>query len=47
MILDVSVGFSGAMHDVCMFQCSKLSKQLQQDQILDGPDIILNGVSIL
>ena len=46
MILDVSVGFSGTMHDARMFRCSKLSKQLQQDRILDGPETILNGVSI-
>ena len=46
MILDVSVGFSGAMHNARMFRCSKLSKQLQQDRILDGPETILNGVSI-
>ena len=46
MILDVSVGFSGAMHEARMILCSKLSKQLQQDRILDGPETILNGVSI-
>ena len=48
MILDVSVGFSGPMHDACMLQCSKLSKLLQQDWILDGPKFnIFNCVDIV
>ena len=47
MILDASVGFSGAMHNARMFRCLKLLRELQQDQILDEPETILNGVSIL
>ena len=44
--LDISAGFPGSVHDARVLQMSGLNGRALRNEILEGPNINLNGVSV-